>query len=86
MEIYMADTTTTPATDLSTAVDSAAVQAIVDKKFWQSKTFWANVILAGAILLQMKTGFLISPDLQGLAITGINLVLRKFTSGAVTLW
>ena len=49
------------------------------KKVWQSKTFWANMVMAGALVLQSYTGFVIGPELQALAVTAINLFLRKIT-------
>lgn len=49
------------------------------KKWYTSKTLWANVVLIVSILLQMKLGFLIEPEIQALVVTLINIVLRKIT-------
>ncbi len=49
------------------------------KKWYTSKTLWANVVLIISILLQMKLGFLIEPEIQALVVTLINIVLRKIT-------
>jgi hypothetical protein len=72
---------------LKTAINTAVVEVltsqITDKKVWMSKTFWANIIFAGAILAQSKYGFIIGPDVQALALVGINLALRKITKTAV---
>jgi uncharacterized membrane protein len=72
---------------LSAAVnDAVATELVGTKKFWQSKTFWSNVVLAGAIIVQTQTGFILSPDIQALIITGINIGLRRLTKDSVTLW
>lgn len=72
---------------LSNAVnDAVATQLSGTKKFWQSKTFWSNIVLAGAVIVQTQTGFIISPDIQALIITAINIGLRKITKDSVTLW
>ena len=75
-------------TDVDAAVTAAATEALVGqatgKKFYHSKTFWANVVCAAALGLQMRYGFVIGAELQALALTAINLVLRKITSQPVT--
>jgi hypothetical protein len=74
--------------DVNTALSAAATEALVDqvtgKKFYMSKTFWANIVLAAAIFAQMKYGFVFAPEIQALALTGINLALRKITKEPVT--
>ncbi len=76
-------------TEKNTAIAAAMSEAIegqlTGKKFWQSKTFWANIVLGGAVIVQTQTGFVIGPELQSLIIVGINLVLRKITKDAV-IW
>jgi len=66
---------------------TAAAEAIVDentgKKWYASKTVWLNVIAAAAMFAQMKWGFIIDPSTQALALSGINLVLRKVTKQAI---
>jgi hypothetical protein len=49
------------------------------KSFWQSKTFWLNVIGIGAMLVQSSTGFIIDPEYQASILAVINLVLRGIT-------
>jgi hypothetical protein len=75
-------------TDVNSAIAAAASDALVSqvtgKKFYLSKTFWVNVVCAAALGLQMKYGFLIGPELQALALTAINLGLRKITNQPVT--
>ena len=75
-------------TDVNSAIAAAASEALVSqvtgKKFYLSKTFWVNVICAAALGLQMRYGFVIGAELQALALTAINLGLRKITNQPVT--
>ena len=74
--------------DVNSAIAAAASEALVSqvtgKKFYLSKTFWVNVVCAAALGLQMKYGFVIGAELQALALTAINLGLRKITNQPVT--
>lgn len=54
------------------------------KKFWQSKTFWVNVLSAAGIVVQTKTGFVIDPATQAVGLTVINGVLRAVTKEPVS--
>lgn len=72
------------AKDLNTAINDAVANALVGKKWYESKTFWVNIIAAGALGVQMKYGFIIGPELQALGLTVVNLVLRKLTKTEVT--
>lgn len=49
------------------------------KKFWQSKTFWVNVIAAIAIGIQTQTGFVIDPSIQAVVLSVLNTGLRLVT-------
>jgi hypothetical protein len=60
------------------------VSQVTGKKFYLSKTFWVNVVCAAALGLQMRYGFVIGAELQALALTAINLGLRKITNQPVT--
>ena len=75
-------------TDVNSAIAAAASDALVSqvtgKKFYLSKTFWVNIICAAALGLQMRYGFVIGAELQALALTAINLGLRKITNQPVT--
>ena len=73
----MTNKITNPA--LTAAVAEVAVSQMTGKKFYESKTFWANIVMAGAVAVQAKFGFVVGPELQALAITGINLALRKLS-------
>ena len=50
------------------------------KKFWKSKTFWANLIALAALALQIECGFVVSIELQAVALGIVNLALRKYTN------
>ncbi len=49
------------------------------KKFWQSKTFWVNLIAIVALVLQQYTGYVITPEKQVAILSVINVVLRFVT-------
>lgn len=57
----------------------------VGKKWYVSKTFWANVVATVALGIQFKYGFVFGPEFQALLITGVNIVLRKFTNEPI-IW
>lgn len=54
------------------------------KKWYQSKTIWANLIAAIAFFAQAEYGFIIAPELQAIALTVINGVLRMVTTKAIS--
>ena len=55
------------------------------KKFYESKTFWVNLIGGIAMILQGVTGHaVVSMETQASILAGINIVLRFITKGAVT--
>lgn len=57
----------------------------MNKKWYLSKTIWANVIATIAIIIQTITGNnVISPEIQGLILTGINIILRIITKHELT--
>ena len=54
------------------------------KKFWESKTFWANVlILAGAVFTDMANVLGTAGTLSVVAV--VNIVLRAVTKNPVAL-
>ena len=55
------------------------------KKFWQSKTFWVNLISIVALIVQSKTGYVVNPSAQAIALGAVNVALRTVTKSAVTL-
>ena len=67
-------------TNVDQALGAAVGEVVVQgKKFWASKTFWVNVLAVIAIGVQSRYGFMVGPELQALALAGVNLVLRKVT-------
>lgn len=68
-----------------------AIGAVVDvaatvqsgKKWYESKTMWANGLAIIALGIQMKTGFVIDPGLQALGLSLVNLGLRKVTNTSI---
>lgn len=54
------------------------------KPFWLSRTFWVNTLALLALLAQTQWGFIVGPEYQALALTFVNLILRKITTTAVT--
>lgn len=69
--------------NMAAALSEAVTSEMQGKKFYKSKTFWANVVMAAAVAVQSKYGFVMGPEMQALAISGINLLLRKITKEAV---
>lgn len=69
--------------NLNAAVSEAVIGQMTGKKWYESKTFWANLVMAGAVAIQSKYGFVVGPELQALFITGVNMLLRKITKQPV---
>ena len=49
------------------------------KKFWQSKTFWVNILATVGIVVQSQTGFIVDPSVQAVALSVVNTGLRLVT-------
>jgi len=64
---------------LAGAVSEAVAGELSGKKWYFSKTFWTNIVLAGAVFAQSKYGFVVGPEIQMYLIAGINLILRKIS-------
>ena len=58
--------------------------APVGKKFWESKTFWVNVLALAGIVVQSQTGTELSPVIQGTFLTIVNVLLRLTTKEPIT--
>jgi hypothetical protein len=54
------------------------------KKFYLSKTFWANIIAAVGVVLADKFGITLSPEQVAMVLGGVNVVLRFITKQPVT--
>lgn len=59
---------------------------MITKKFWQSKTFWINLIACWAMISQAVIGEeLFAVEAQAAILAAINLVLRSITNTSITL-
>ncbi len=54
------------------------------KSFLTSKTLWVNAIAFVVMAVQLKTGWVVSPEVQAMALTAINAVLRLVTKAPVS--
>jgi hypothetical protein len=54
------------------------------KKFWQSKTFWVNLLSIGGLIVQSKTGYVVDPATQAIALGVVNGVLRTATKAPIS--
>ena len=78
-------TTTTTNTAASEAIAEAVAGQLSGKKFYQSRTFWVNVIAACSMVVQARYGFVIGVEYQAVALSLVNLALRKVTSEPI-IW
>ena len=51
----------------------------VIKKWYASKVVWVNLFAFVATIAQAIWGFPISPEIQGVALTAVNIALRSIT-------
>ncbi|NBW18172.1 MAG: hypothetical protein EBR82_60375 [Caulobacteraceae bacterium] len=54
------------------------------KTFLTSKTLWVNFLAFIVMAVQLKTGWVISPEIQAMALTAVNAVLRLVTKAPVS--
>lgn len=71
--------------NIKAAVTEAVTDAVQGKKWYLSKTFWANIAAGVAISVQMKFGFVVPVEYQTLGLSVINLVLRQITKESI-IW
>ena len=71
--------------EFQAAVQTVVVDAVSGKKFYQSKTFWANIVAAAAFAAQSKFGFVVGPEFQAIGLSVLNLALRKLTNEPI-IW
>lgn len=74
---------TTTNENVKAAITEAVEGELLGKKWYLSKTFWANVAAAAMIVVQIKYGFVVPVEYQSLGLTVINLALRKITKEPV---
>lgn len=60
------------------AAEAVALE-LTGKKWYTSKTVWANSFAILALAVQTKYGFIVGPEWQALILSGVNLALRKIT-------
>lgn len=54
------------------------------KRFYHSRTLWANVVLIVALIVEAKTGEVLTPEMQISILGGVNLALRILTNQGLT--
>jgi hypothetical protein len=54
------------------------------KKWYTSKTIWANVMAVIASAVVAKTGYVIPAEYQAMMLTAMNVFLRKITKSEIT--
>jgi len=55
------------------------------KKWYMSKTIWINLIALGAMIMQTQTGFIVTPEVQAMGLTLVNLAIRAVTKQELTM-
>jgi len=69
---------------ITQAVAEVIEGEMTGKKWYYSKTFWANIIAGVAVVAQTSYGFVLPLEYQMLALSLVNMGLRKISAGAVT--
>jgi hypothetical protein len=70
--------------NLNAAVTEAIADQLTGKKWYYSKTFWTNIVAGLAVIGQASYGFVLPVEYQMLALSFINMGLRKISTGEVT--
>ena len=69
---------------ITEAVAEVIEGEMTGKKWYYSKTFWANIIAGVAVVAQTSYGFVLPLEYQMLALSLVNMGLRKISAGAIT--
>jgi hypothetical protein len=69
---------------IAEAVAEVIESEMTGKKWYYSKTFWANIIAGVAVVAQTSYGFVFPMEYQMLALSLVNMGLRKISTGAVS--
>jgi len=69
---------------ITQAVAEVIEGEMTGKKWYYSKTFWANIIAGVAVIAQTSYGFVLPLEYQMLALSLVNMGLRKISAGAIT--
>jgi hypothetical protein len=80
------------ATKKQTVVNEQIIEAVIEalvgeatgKKWYYSKTFWANIVAGALVIVQTNYGFVVPAEYQMLIMGVVNMGLRKISSGAIT--
>lgn len=70
-------------TKVSEVTAEVVVSQLTGKKWYMSKTLWANVGMIAAIWFQGHFGVAMSVELQALIMAGVNMALRTITKEPV---
>lgn len=54
------------------------------KKWYHSRTLYVNILLVVALIVEAKTGEILTPEMQLSILGGVNLVLRILTNQGLT--
>jgi hypothetical protein len=54
------------------------------KNILKSKTFWLNALSIAGMLVQAKTGFVVDPASQAIALGFVNTLIRTVTKEPIT--
>ena len=68
---------------IAEAVAEVIEGEMTGKKWYYSKTFWANIIAGVAVVAQTSYGFVFPMEYQMLALSLVNMGLRKISTGAI---
>lgn len=75
-------------TQTATIATETAVQTISDissgKTFWKSKTFWVNLIMILAAIVQLNFGVIIDANMQLIILAVVNGILRHYTNEPIS--
>lgn len=55
------------------------------KPFWESKTFWLNILAAAAFIVSGHAGFNVPDDVAALIMAIINIANRFLTKGPIAV-
>lgn len=55
----------------------------MEKRWYESKTLWLNTLGFVFFMVQFFTGWVVSPEIQAMALTAINFGLRLITKHPV---
>jgi hypothetical protein len=69
---------------ITEAVAEVIESEMTGKKWYYSKTFWVNIIAGVSIIVQSSYGLILPVEYQMIALSLVNMGLRKISSSAIT--